>query len=91
MLGKLGIVSYHDYETVVSYFLEKLHYLNARVRIKRTRGLVGKKNIGVVYECACDSNSLHLTARHLIRLLVKLIAKSDLSECLNRSCAALAL
>ena len=83
-------MSYHNYETVVSYFLEKLHYLNARVRIKRTRGLVCKENIGVVYQRTRDSDSLHLTARHLIGLLVKLIAKSDLSECLDRSCAALA-
>ena len=81
----------HNDEAVAGNFLEKLHDLYARCRIKRARRLVGKQNIGIVDECSRNRNSLHLSARHLARTLLELIAKSYLGERFFRSCAALCL
>ena len=81
----------HDNELILGYFLEYLHYLHARVRVERTRRLVGKQNVGVVYKRSCDGNSLHLAAGHLVRLLRELIAQTDLLECVHRPFTALGL
>ena len=76
----------HNDQLFLCYFLEKLHYLNAGVRVERARGLVGKKDLGIVHESAGYCDSLHLSARHLIRLFLQLIAKTYLLKC--RDCAA---
>ena len=81
----------HDDELIPGYFLEYLHDLYARFRIERACRLVGKQNIRIVYQCACYSDSLHLTAGHLIRLFPELIAETDLLKSLHRSFAPLRL
>ena len=78
LFGKLGVVSYHDNELFFWNLFQKLHNLNARFGIKSARGLIGKQDIGVVNQCSCNGNSLHLTARHLIGLFVKLISQAYL-------------
>ena len=81
----------HDNELILGYLLEYLHYLHARIRVERTRRLVGEQNVGVVYQRSGDGNSLHLATGHLVGLLRELIAQSDLLECMHRPFAALGL
>ena len=79
---------YHDDQTVACYLLEYLHYLNAGFGVKRSGRLVGKQNVGVVYQRAGDGDTLHLTAGHLVGLFVKLIAQSHtLKHCLGTATA----
>ena len=87
--GQLGVVRDHDDEAVAGDLLEKLHDLHARLRVKRTGRLVGKQNVGVIDKGAGDRNALHLSARHLVRLFLELIAKTDLAQRLNGASTAL--
>ncbi len=70
----------HDDKSVFGNFLEKLHNLNTCLGVECARRLVCKKNIRLVYKRSCDSNSLHLTARKLIRSLIYLCSESDLFQ-----------
>ena len=87
-LRKLGVVRDHNDEAILRHLLEKLHDLNARFTVKCARRFVCKKNIGVVDKRTRDRNSLHLTARHLVRFLVKLIAETDGFKCFFSSFAS---
>ena len=60
----------HDDELIFGYLLEYLHYLHAGVRVERTGWFVGEQNIGVVDQSSCNGDALHLTAGHLVGLLV---------------------
>ena len=78
LLCKLGVVSYHNYKTLACNLTDKIHDLYRGVGVKRTRRLVRKKYLGIVYQCSCNGNSLTLTARKLIGSLVVLIGKTNL-------------
>ena len=69
-------MSYHNYKSLGGDFLDKLHYLYGGYSIKRTRGFICKKYFGIVDKSTCNSNSLTLTARELIGLLVILAGKT---------------
>ena len=78
LLCKLGVVGDHNNKSLSRDLTDKLHYLHAGDRVKRARRLVGKKYLGLVYKRTCDSNSLALTARELIRTLVILVGETNL-------------
>ena len=84
-------MSYHDNELVLGYLFEYFHDLNACCRIESTCRLICKKNIRIVHKCSCDGNTLHLTARHLVRLFVKLISETDLFKCVHSTLPSLGL
>ena len=71
----------HDDQPVPGYLLQYGHDLGAGLCIKSSRRLIRQDDIRVVYESTRDRDSLHLTARHLGRSLVYLIAQSDLLKC----------
>ena len=77
---KLGVVRDHDNKTVLCDLFEQVHNLDAGLGIKRARRLVSEKDIRIVYKSSRDRDSLHLAAGHLIRLLMRLFAESDLFE-----------
>ena len=91
LLGKLGVMRYHDDQLILGDLLEQLHDLHAGHGIKCTRGLVGKQNIGIVDKRSCNRYALHLTARHLRGTLMQLIAKSYLFQGFLCSASALRL
>ena len=79
----------HYDELIFGDVLEYLHYLHARLGVKRAGRLVGKQNVGIVDEGAGYCDALHLAARHLVRLFVKLVAEPDHFKRFGRSAAAL--
>ena len=81
--GKLRVVCNHDNQTVFCDLFEEVHDLYARLCIERARRLVCKKDLGVVYKGSCNSDSLHLAAGHLVRLLMCLLSESDLLQSLK--------
>ena len=79
-LRELRVVRDHYDELIPGYLLQELHYLHARLRVERARGLVGEEDIRVVYERAGYGDALHLAAGHLVGLLVYLVAEADALE-----------
>ena len=80
IFSKFRVVGNHDDQTVFCDLFKKVHDLDARLGIECTRRLVCKKDLRVIYKSSRNGNSLHLTARHLIRLLVGLLAEADLVQ-----------
>ena len=75
----------HDDELILGYLLEDIHDLHGGLGVERAGRLVGKQDIRIVHKRAGDGDALHLAAGHLVRLLVELIAETDLSERFGRS------
>ena len=82
---------HHDDKLLFCHLAQNVHNLHAGLRVKCTGRLVGKQNIGVVYQRTRDGNTLHLTARHLCGTLLQLIRKSHLTQRLDRALAPLLL
>ena len=91
LLRKLGVVCYHYNKLITGNFLQQSHNLNTCLRVKRTRRLVGKKNMGIINKGTGNGNSLHLSARHLVRLFVNLVAESNLFKGFGSPFSALCL
>ena len=79
----------HDDEAVLGHLLQQVHYLHARFAVQRACGLVGKKDVGVVYQRAGDRHALHLPAGHLVGFFVYLVAQAHALKDLYRPLAAL--
>ena len=79
----------HDDQAVVGDFGEQVHDLDARFRVECACRLVGKKDLGVVDESACDGDALHLASRHLRGLLVDMLGKPHALKRLNRALVTL--
>ena len=73
----------HDDQSVFGYLLQNGHYLGAGLGIESARRLIGQYDVRVVYESTGYRHTLYLTARHLCRFFVYLIAQSDLLKRLN--------
>ena len=71
-------MSYHDNEALACDLTDKLHDLHAGHRIKSAGRLVGKKNFRLVNKGTCNSNTLTLTTRKLVRSLIILIREANL-------------
>ena len=64
---QIVLMSNHEYSsTLIVDALEELDYLVGELGVDITRRLVRDDELGVVDECARDSNSLLLAARELV-------------------------
>ena len=82
---------YHDDEALLGDVTDEIHDLHRGYRIQRTRGLVGKKNLGIVDDGARNGDALTLTAGELVWTFVILIGETDAIECLLGAAHALLL
>ena len=80
----------HDNELILGNLLEDIHYLHGGIGVERARRFVRKKDIGVIDERTRDCDTLHLTAGHLVRLFVELVAKPYLFQRLGGALSAFA-
>ena len=80
---------YHDDQPVGGYLLEYAHDLGAGLCIESSRRLISENDVRVVDERPGYGHSLHLTAGHLCRLLVYLIAKPHLLKGRYGACPSL--
>ena len=78
--GKLRVVRDHDDEAVLCDLLQKVHDLHARVTVESSRRFIREHDVRVIDEGARDRDALHLSAGHLVRLLVHLFPETDLSQ-----------
>ena len=88
-LGQLRVVRDHDDEFVVGNLLQKIHNLHACLGVERAGRFVRQQNIRVVHKRTRNGHALHLSAGHLVRYLIELIAESDTLQHLDRTLAAL--
>ena len=56
--------------------LEEYEHLERGARIEVTSGLVGQQHRRIVHQSAGNGDTLHLTTRHLVRLVVHTVAQS---------------
>ena len=73
----------HDNELFVRDLLQKLHDLHRRLTVERAGRLVGQQNLRIVDQRTRNRNALHLSAGHLVWLLVQLVAQPDFFQRLH--------
>ena len=71
---------YHDYQFVFGDIFQYLHYLHASFGIKRTCRLISQQYIGVIDQRTRYRHTLHLSARHLVRLFTELVTQTHLCQ-----------
>ena len=86
---QLRVVRDHDDELILCDLLQQIHDLHARLTVERAGRLVGEQDVGIVDDGARDGHALHLTAGHLVRRFVQLVAQADLFQRLDGACAPL--
>ena len=79
----------HYHQLACRYLLEYRHDLGTRLRVQSPCRLISKYDIRIVDQSSCDSNTLNLTAGHLSRQLVDLIAQTYLFKSSNCPLASL--
>ena len=70
--------------------LEEAENLEAGACVEVSRGLVGQYDGGVVHQCAGDGHALHLSAGHLVALVVQSVAQAYGFQCFDGCLLALA-
>ena len=78
--GKIAVVRNDKHELFLGKCLQGIKDLLARVRVKRTRGLVCHDDLRLFYKGTRNGNTLLLTARKLVGLAVCVADKVDLCE-----------
>ena len=89
VLCQLRVVGDHHHQPVPGHFLQKFHDLHAGLGIQSAGGFVGQQDIRVIDQGTGNGHSLHLTAGHLVGLLMELIAQAHIRQCLGCPSAAL--
>ena len=56
---------HHNDEPVPCDFLQNIHHLNARLRVKRAGGFICQHNVRIVDKRSCDCHPLHLSSGKL--------------------------
>ena len=81
VLRDFGVVGHEDDGVaLVIEFLEEDEHLERGAGVEITRSLVGQDDGGVVDEGARNGHALHLTAGHLVGLVVETFAEADSPE-----------
>ena len=84
-------MGYHNDQPVSRHFPQQIHYLYACIAVQGAGRLICQQNVRIINQGTGNRHSLHLSAGHLIRLLVYLIAKPYFIESLFCPSAALGL
>ena len=79
----------HDDQPVLGDLLQQLHDLHGGFGVQSAGGFVSQQDLGIVDQRPGDGHTLHLTAGHLIGLLVQLVAQAHLFQRFDGSAAAL--
>ena len=82
LLCEFRIVRHHDDEPVFRDLLQQLHNLHRGIGVQGARRLIRQENIRVVHQGAGNGDTLHLSAGHLVRFLLKLIPETDPAQSL---------
>ena len=70
VLGYIRIMSYENNRTPFGMkFLKQDQYFKGSTRIQISGSFVSQNNSRIVYQCPGNSDSLHLSPRHLIRFM----------------------
>ena len=84
-------MSYHDNQLILGDLFEQFHNLDTCFAVQSAGRFVRQEDIRVIDKGTGDSHTLHLTAGHLVRLLVELVAQTHLFEGFLSTFSALGL
>ena len=91
LLRQLRVVGNHNDKAVLRHLPEQIHDLYAGIAVQRPGRLIRQQDIRVVHQRPGDRHSLHLSAGHLVRLLVELVSKTNFLQRLHRPLPAFCL
>ena len=91
LLGKLGVMCYHDNQTLARNLADEVHNLHRGHSVECACRLVGEQDFRVIDQGARNRNTLALTARKLIGAFIVLVGEADAVERLFRATDALLL
>ena len=83
LLCQFRVMCDHNDQTVFRYLSKKIHDLNTGVTVQCPGWLICKQDLRIIYQRSCNCDSLHLASRHLVRLLMKLLPKTHLLQCIH--------
>ena len=83
LLCKFRVMCNHNDQTVFRHLSKKIHDLHTGVTVQCSCRLICKQDLRVIDQCSCNCDSLHLASRHLVRLLMKLLPKTHLLQCIH--------
>ena len=71
----------HDRDAAIAIeFGEQFHHVDAGFHVECARGLVGENQRRVVDQRSRDRHALLLSARELIRIMVRVLRKADFTQ-----------
>ena len=91
LLCQFRVMCDHNDQTVFRYLSKKIHDLNTGVTVQCPGRLICKQDLRIIDQRSCNCNSLHLASRHLVRLLMKLLPKTHLLQCIHCTLSSLFL
>ena len=83
LLCQFRVMCDHNDQTVFRYLSKKIHDLNTGVTVQCPGRLICKQDLRIIDQRSCNCDSLHLASRHLVRLLMKLLPKTHLLQCIH--------
>ena len=83
LLCQFRVMCDHNDQTVFRYLSKKIHDLHTGVTVQCPGRLICKQDFRIIDQRSCNCDSLHLASRHLVRLLMKLLPKTHLLQCIH--------
>ena len=83
LLCQFRVMCDHNDQTVFRHLSKKIHDLHTGVTVQCSCRLICKQDLRIIDQRSCNCNSLHLASRHLVRLLMKLLPKPHLLQCIH--------
>ena len=83
LLCQFRVMCDHNDQTVFRYLSKKIHDLHTGVTVQCPGRLICKQDLRIIDQRSCNCDSLHLASRHLVRLLMKLLPKTHLLQCIH--------
>ena len=83
LLCQFRVMCDHNDQTVFRHLSKKIHDLHTCVTVQCPCRLICKQDLRIIDQRSCNCNSLHLASRHLVRLLMKLLPKTHLLQCIH--------
>ena len=82
-LRQVRVMGHHDHQMILCNLLEKAHHLLPGIAVQGAGGFIGQQDGGTVDQGARNRDALHLSARELGGLFLRLLQEPDAIKCLQ--------
>ena len=80
LLGQFWIVCDHDDQPILGDLFQKIHHLDAGIRVQGARRFIRQKNIWIIDQGAGNGHALHLSTGHLVGFFMQLLTQTHLFQ-----------